>query len=90
MNKEEIPKEVCETIFDRPSGMSGYIVFRVRSTWARNGRTGDDDRIVIAKNAIDAISMAWEPEDPQDLRTINAEWLCPVECVVAKESTKHE
>lgn len=70
-----------QEIIDDMIEMSGNIVFRIRGTWACNGRTGDIDNVVIAPDAIAAIRRAWEPEDPRDLRTINAEWLCPVESV---------
>jgi len=36
---------------------------------------------VIARDAVEAIKRAWDIEDNTDLRTVSAEWLCPVECV---------
>ena len=77
----DIPDDVVREILDDLVGLSGLVLFRVAGTWANNGRTGEIDEIVIACDAIDAIRQAWEPEDKRDLRTIHAEWLCPVECV---------
>lgn len=65
--------------------MSGIVLWRVKASWANKGRLGEFDQIVAAHNAIEAIRIAWEPEDERDLRTVEVEWLCPVESVVRKE-----
>ena len=61
--------------------MAGMILWRVKGTWANKGRTGEIDSVVEAVNAIEAIEIAWRVEDPNDLRTVSVEWLCPVNCV---------
>jgi hypothetical protein len=70
-------QEIIEEMIE----MSGCILWRVTGTWAHNGRTGEFSDIVIARDALEAVKRVWEPEDPKDLRTIQAEWLCPVESV---------
>ena len=79
--KKYIPDGVIREIMDDLVELSGLVLFRVTGTWANNGRTGKIDDIVIARDAIEAAEQAWKPEDNQDLRTIHAEWLCPIENV---------
>ena len=61
--------------------MAGLILWRVKGTWANKGRLGEIDSVVEAGNAIEAAMIAWQVEDPNDLRTLSVEWLCPVQCV---------
>ena len=77
----DMPDEFAQEILDSLVEMSGLVLFRVRGTWARNGRLGKIDDVVIARDAVEAIKRAWDIEDNTDLRTVSAEWLCPVECV---------
>lgn len=63
------------------AAMSGLVLWRVTGTWANRGRTGEIDAVVEARNAIEAVRIAWGPEDPNDLRTVSVEWLCPIESV---------
>ena len=62
--------------------MAGMILWRVKGTWANKGRTGEIDEFVEAVNAIEAIEIAWQVENPNDLRTVSVEWLCPVSCIL--------
>ena len=45
------------------------------------GRKGEINEVVKAKNAVEAITLAWDPKDPRNLRTVHVEWMCPVESV---------
>lgn len=78
----KIPDGVVRVILDDLAELSGLMLFRVTGTWANNGRTGEIDAAVIARDAIEAIQRSWGVEDNRDLRTIHAEWLCPVEGVL--------
>ncbi|MFZ2253530.1 MAG: hypothetical protein WAW13_05205 [Minisyncoccia bacterium] len=77
----DIPDGFINEILDDLTEMSGLVLFRVTGTWASQGRTGSIDEMVIARDAIEAIERAWKTEDNRQLRTLSAEWLCPVECV---------
>jgi hypothetical protein len=69
-------------ILNELASMSGYVLFRVIIEWASDGRTGIKDDIVIAIDAIEAIKRAWEGEDNKQIRTVEVEWLTPVECTL--------
>ena len=73
--------KIAEIVADDIAKSSGLIVFRVKLTWANSGRLGETDEVVFAKDAAEAIRIVWEGEDPVDLRTVDVEWLCPVECI---------
>jgi hypothetical protein len=57
------------------------ILWRVNVTWANRGKVGETETIVAATDAITALQIAWNSEDDGDLRTVEVEWLSPVECV---------
>ena len=75
-------RHLLNELRDHQVESSGLVLFRVTGTWAHKGRTGDIDYVVLANNAIEAIRRAWDLEDNSDLRTIHAEWMCPVESVL--------
>jgi len=77
----DIPNGVINEILDDIAEMSGIILFRVKTTWADRGKSGETDSIVLARDAIEAVQRVWEPEDLRDLRTVSVEWLCPIESV---------
>jgi hypothetical protein len=81
-----LPPGFVREIMDSMAEMSGLVFWRVTGTWASNGRTGKIDDIVEAKTATEAIAIAWACEDDRDLRTIHAEWLCPIESVKRDDS----
>jgi len=78
---EESAERLANELARQMAGMSGLVVFRVKLTWANSGRLGETDKVVFAKDAAEAIRITWEGEDPVDLRTVEVEWLCPVECI---------
>jgi len=82
----ELRPGFVQEVLDDLASMSGVVLWRVTGTWANNGRTGKIDDIVEATTATEAIARAWNPEDDRDLRTIYAEWLCPIECVKRADS----
>ena len=57
------------------------ILWEVTATWAHEGREGKTDSIVCAADAITALQMFWEVENPKDLRDVTIRWLTPVDCV---------
>ena len=75
-------ESVAAIIRDDMKKMSGLILWRVTGEWAHCGRKGELDVIVEATTATEAIATAWAGEDDRDLRTVHAEWLCPIESVV--------
>ena len=70
--------------------MRSEAVFRVVIKWANKGRHGTENQVVIADDAIEAIQLAWNPEDPRDIRSVSCEWLSPIDCVVKKSESKDE
>jgi len=57
-------------------------LFRVKTTWANKGRIGSTDCVVVAPDAVTALTREWgKIENPDQLRTVEIEWLCPVDCV---------
>ena len=77
----DLPDGFINEVLDDLTELSGLILFRVTGTWANRGREGDIDEVVIARDAIEAMQRAWTVEDNRDLRTIESEWICPVESV---------
>lgn len=80
----DIPDGFLKELDDELAAMSGLILFHVTGTWANKGRKGEIDCIVESRTAAEAIAIAWGPEDDRDLRTINAKWLSPIECVLKR------
>ena len=66
------------------------ILWEITATWANKGRQGDTQTIVVARDAIAALQLFWEPEDPLDLRDVKIKWLGPVECVTCSGSARVE
>lgn len=81
----EISQGALREIIEGLADMSGAILWRVTGTWANGGRTGRFDDVVEARTATEAIAIAWGCEDDEDLRTVSAEWLCPIESVKREE-----
>jgi hypothetical protein len=86
----DIPDGVINEIMDEMVEMSGLVVFRVRGTFVNRGPGGELDEIVIARDPIEAMVTAWGDECASDLRTINAEWICPVESVKKSRADETE
>ena len=82
----ELSPGFVREVMDDLASMSGMTLWRVTGTWSNKGRTGTIDDIVEATTAMEAIARAWEPEDDRDVRTVSAEWLCPIECVKRDDS----
>ena len=77
----DIPDDLYDQILDEMTERSGMIVFHVTLKWANQGRLGEREDVVVAADAIEAVTTAWESDDRRDLREVQVEWLCPVESV---------
>ncbi len=85
----DLTREAAEELLRQVLLPKGTMVqFRVKATWANEGREGEIDSIVRAPDAIEALRQAWITEDPDQLRNVTIEWLTPEECVVNREDTE--
>lgn len=80
--------EFLSWLHEEMEDMSGLIWFKVQTTWANSGKRGEKSDLVLARNALQALEISWLPEDPQDLRTVSIEWLCPFECTLGNRNKK--
>jgi hypothetical protein len=62
------------------------ILWHVTATWANKGNEGEIDKLVLAENAIEALQLAWESEDPMELREVSIKWMSPLECITVSEA----
>ena len=49
------PGHPCRQIIEEMAAMSGFILWRVKATWANNGRVGEIDMVVEARDDAGAI-----------------------------------
>ena len=69
-------------VIEEMAKLSGLILWRVKIGWANKGQKGVVNQIVKARTAVEAVQLAWSCEDDRDIRTVEVEWLGPVESVI--------
>lgn len=86
-NEATLTPEQCQAVLEQLPKISSLVIWRVKCSWANNGRTGETDDLVVAEDAVSALQAVWEIEDPCDLRNVSIEWMCPADLMKSAGDT---